>query len=327
VCVLELASYSAHDAREVTVGCVNQFTRERAYLQTQVDACQAKRNVACAELCVGILPRVCRRRLVAHGSGKLRLRHPVRARTHLRLIMPVVQQNILLKLPDLGAKSDADLKAAATRIFQAAPVWSVTFDAKRTTAAVKLLPTKREDSALQAQHEAALASLVSVLAQPAAETMPPMELLSWTDLRDQSISFIPMPVPVRGWRKALYLALAGIALTLALIGIVLPGLPTTPFVLLGSYFLLRSSKLLHERLMASRLVGGVLRDWHVHRGLRPHVRARAVAVVALVVAASLLLARPSLAVVLVILSLALCGLLVIWKLPSVGAAEVLNRGE
>jgi uncharacterized membrane protein YbaN (DUF454 family) len=106
------------------------------------------------------------------------------------------------------------------------------------------------------------------------------------------MAFIRMPDRVRGWRKALYLALAGAALILGLIGIVLPGLPTTPFVLLGSYFLVRSSTRLHERLMASRVFGGVLRDWYVHRGLRQHVRARAVAVVALVVAVSLLVVGP-----------------------------------
>jgi uncharacterized membrane protein YbaN (DUF454 family) len=74
---------------------------------------------------------------------------------------------------------------------------------------------------------------------------------------------------------------------------------------------------LHERLMASRVFGGVLRDWYVHRGLRPHVRARAVAVVALVVAVSLLVARPPLPVVIGIAALAACGLTVIWRLPSV----------
>ena len=125
----------------------------------------------------------------------------------------------------------------------------------------------------------------------------------------------------------MFVALAAGSLLLGLLGIVLPGLPTTPFVLLGSFFLVRSSTRLHDRLLASRVFGGVLRDWYVHRGLRPHVRARAVAVVALVVAISLIVARPPLPVVLGILILAACGLTVIWRLPSVGHTAILEQSK
>ena len=145
------------------------------------------------------------------------------------------------------------------------------------------------------------------------------ELVSWVDPRDGSISFVRMPLRASGWRKTLYLLLAAVFLVLGLIGVVLPGLPTTPFVLLGSYFLLRSSHAFHQRLMASKLFGGILRDWHVHRGIRPHVRARAMAVVAIAVVASLVVTRPSLPITLAILALVACGLLVIWRLPSARA--------
>jgi uncharacterized protein len=107
----------------------------------------------------------------------------------------------------------------------------------------------------------------------------------------------------------------------------LPGLPTTPFVLVASYCLVRSSTRLHERLMASRMFGGILRDWHIHRGVRPQVRAQAVAVVVLVVAVSLLIARPPMLILLVIAALVTCGLIVIWRLPSVPGEEFSNQRE
>jgi uncharacterized membrane protein YbaN (DUF454 family) len=150
-------------------------------------------------------------------------------------------------------------------------------------------------------------------------TLP--EVVFWADPRDGSISFVRMPRKARGWRKVLFLFLAAAFLVLGLIGVVLPGLPTTPFVLLGSYFLLRSSQRLHQRLMSSRLFGGILRDWHVHRGIRPHVRARAIGVVALVVVASLLIARPPWPITLGIIALVACGLFVIWRLPSINASD------
>lgn len=223
------------------------------------------------------------------------------------------RKSFILKLPLQVAASDADLHAVAARIFQSAAVRSVTVDCDRTAAVVRLKAEPKDGSFA----EAASGLLADTLTAPVVADAEPIELLRWVDPRERSISFIQMPDRARGWRKALYLALAGASLTLGLLGIALPGLPTTPFVLLGSYFLLRSSTRLHERLMTSRVFGGVLRDWHIHRGLRPHVRVRAVAVVALVVAVSLAVAKPPLPVILIIVALATCGLFVIWRLPSV----------
>ena len=104
---------------------------------------------------------------------------------------------------------------------------------------------------------------------------------------------------------------------MGLLGIVLPGLPTTPFVLVASYCLLRSSPRLHARLLHSQLFGGVLRDWHLHRGLRPHVRYKATAVIALVLTASLVLTTMPLAAKMLVLAVAFIGVAYVWRLPSV----------
>ena len=107
------------------------------------------------------------------------------------------------------------------------------------------------------------------------------------------------------------------ALLLGLLGIVLPGLPTTPFVIVASYCLLRSSPELHERMIHSRLFGGVLRDWHLHRGIRPHIRYKALVVVLLVLAASLAFTNLPVAAKLAIVAIAACGIAYIWRLPDV----------
>jgi uncharacterized membrane protein YbaN (DUF454 family) len=241
--------------------------------------------------------------------------------------MPADHTEFLLKLPPEVAAGDAELHAVVGRILRLAPVRSATVDCRRTSALVRLKPGTRLDAAGVAFGEAAADVLREPLVVPMSEQTEPGELVTWIDPADGSISFIRMPARVQGWRKALYLLLAGLALLLGLLGVVLPGLPTTPFVLLASYCLVRSSTMLHERLMASRVFGGVLRDWYVHRGLRPHVRARAVAVVALVVAVSLVVARPPLPVVLVIGALAAFGLIVIWRLPSIHGASFSSPEE
>lgn len=62
-------------------------------------------------------------------------------------------------------------------------------------------------------------------------------------------------------RRVLYLLLAWLALMLGVIGIVLPGLPTTPFILLSAWAAARGSVRLHAWLRAHRVFGPMVRDW------------------------------------------------------------------
>jgi hypothetical protein len=76
----------------------------------------------------------------------------------------------------------------------------------------------------------------------------------------------------RGPARLLYLLLGGVFFVLAVLGALLPLLPTTPFLLLASYFLVRSSPRLNDKLLASRTFGPLLRDWQRHRAVRPRVK-------------------------------------------------------
>lgn len=62
-------------------------------------------------------------------------------------------------------------------------------------------------------------------------------------------------------QRACYLVLAWVALALGVIGIVVPGLPTTPFVLLSAWAAARGSLRLHAWLRAHRVFGPMIRDW------------------------------------------------------------------
>lgn len=57
------------------------------------------------------------------------------------------------------------------------------------------------------------------------------------------------------------LILAYLFLALAIIGIVLPGLPTVPFLLLSTWFAARGSQRLHRWLYAHPHFGQLLIDW------------------------------------------------------------------
>jgi len=125
------------------------------------------------------------------------------------------------------------------------------------------------------------------------------------------------PVQVRGLRRVVYVVLAFLFLGLGLLGVVLPGLPTTPFLLLTSYFLLRSSPRLHDRVVQMPVVGRPLRDWEENRGIRFRVKLFATVMIAAVVALSLFSQDLNTPTKTVIVFLAATGMTVIWRLPTI----------
>lgn len=63
------------------------------------------------------------------------------------------------------------------------------------------------------------------------------------------------------YKKIGYLTLGWLSLALGVIGIVLPLLPTTPFVLLSAFCFSRSSKRFHLWLLNHKVFGSLIRDW------------------------------------------------------------------
>lgn len=67
--------------------------------------------------------------------------------------------------------------------------------------------------------------------------------------------------------RLLSLILAYLFLALALIGILLPGLPTVPFLLLTAWFAARGSDRLHNWLYAHPKLGQLLIDWEQQKAV------------------------------------------------------------
>jgi uncharacterized membrane protein YbaN (DUF454 family) len=66
-------------------------------------------------------------------------------------------------------------------------------------------------------------------------------------------------------RVPTYKALGFLFLGLAILGIGLPVLPTTPFLLLAAWFFARSSEKWHQWLLDSETFGPVIRNWESRR--------------------------------------------------------------
>ena len=67
--------------------------------------------------------------------------------------------------------------------------------------------------------------------------------------------------------RALFFFVGLVSLGLAVAGIFLPVLPTTPLVLLAATCFARSYRPFHEWLVAHRLFGPMVREWHEHRSI------------------------------------------------------------
>jgi len=79
--------------------------------------------------------------------------------------------------------------------------------------------------------------------------------------------------------RGFWITAGTISLGLGIIGIVLPVLPTTPFLLLTAYCYDRGSERLHEWLMNNRVFGGYIRNYSEGRGIP--LRAKITAISAL----------------------------------------------
>ena len=114
--------------------------------------------------------------------------------------------------------------------------------------------------------------------------------------------FSPQPLPacvqpanaatfvVKGPRRYLYLAVGCGSLVLGVIGLIVPGLPAVPFLLASSYYLARSSRKLHGKLMDSAFLGQILREWESFKGMSRDSKRKLAGVTLIVVAATLALA-------------------------------------
>ena len=104
---------------------------------------------------------------------------------------------------------------------------------------------------------------------------------------DSDTPLKPEIEPFSGLRRWGLIAAGLICVCLGYLGAILPGLPTTPWILLASYCFARSSPRLQRWLLRSLLFGRVLRDWHEHRGIRAPVKVVALVMVTVALTFSL----------------------------------------
>ncbi len=97
------------------------------------------------------------------------------------------------------------------------------------------------------------------------------------------------PPRIGAGRRSVWRAFGFVCVGLAAVGVVLPLLPTVPFLLLAAWAFARSSPEMHAWLYAHPRYGALLRDWHLERAIPRRAKVSAVALLAASWVASALL--------------------------------------
>lgn len=128
-------------------------------------------------------------------------------------------------------------------------------------------------------------------------------------------------IPATGLRRWLYLVLGGLFVGLAALGAMLPILPTTPFLLLASWFFMRSNPALRDRLLRLPAFGSLLHDWERHRAVRPQTKQTVYVLVPCVITASVVGGELSWPLTVLLGSLGVIGVGVVWRLRVIPCLE------
>jgi uncharacterized protein len=117
-------------------------------------------------------------------------------------------------------------------------------------------------------------------------------------------------------KRAAYLSLGFISLAIGALGVFLPVLPTTPFVIVAAFCFSRGSEAWHQWLLQNRMFGPGLRDWENYGVIR--IRPKCMASVLIVISFTTIwfVVKAPLWAKIAMVSTGALVLLFIWSRPS-----------
>ena len=133
-----------------------------------------------------------------------------------------------------------------------------------------------------------------------------------------------------GPARWLYLAMGGGALVMTVVGLIVPGIPTVPFLLLSSYGFARSSPGMNRWLRDTKFLGPILTEWENHGGLSRASKRKLIGLTGAIILIAVILAPLSplgLILILVFSSLSLYGLSRLPGIAEENAGDVFDHPQ
>ena len=116
--------------------------------------------------------------------------------------------------------------------------------------------------------------------------------------------------------RALLVGAGWLCVALGVLGIFLPLLPTTPFMLLAAACFARSSRRFHDWLLANRTFGPLIHEWRKHRSVPYRTKIVAIGLMALTMGTSIVFVVQALWLKLLIAAIGIAVSVWLYRLPS-----------
>lgn len=121
--------------------------------------------------------------------------------------------------------------------------------------------------------------------------------------------------PTRYPLRAVLLVSGWLCVLVGLLGVLLPLLPTTPFLILASICFARSSERCHRWLVSRPYLGPAILDWEREGAIRTNAKAYATLVLFVVIGATAVFAPVDLAVRMAVVGVGIAVAVFLWSRP------------
>jgi len=116
--------------------------------------------------------------------------------------------------------------------------------------------------------------------------------------------------------RVLLVALGTLFVIIGIIGIFLPILPTTPFMLLAAACYAKSSSRFYNWIMNNRIFGPIIREWREHRSIPRKAKTIAMLLIVFTFGTSIVFFVPLFSVQVLLIILLIFMLFFMWRIPT-----------
>jgi len=128
-------------------------------------------------------------------------------------------------------------------------------------------------------------------------------------------------------KSRLFIAAGSISLGIGIVGIAVPLLPTTPFLLLAAYCYSRGSRRLHNKLLSNRLIGSYLKNYLEGKAMSLKAKIWSISILWVVIGCTAAFVTDSLIIKIVLLAVGSGVTVHVALLKVVSPSKPVPRGE